>query len=68
LLLGAGFEPDSDSYEAEIGADLVGEELLEREVGLEVLVGEENEGLWVYRRLGSCLDAHAAVHADGRTW
>jgi hypothetical protein len=64
----AVFEPDSVSYEAEVGADLVGEELLEREVELEVLVSKRTKVGGVYRRLGSFLDAHAAVHVDGRTW
>jgi hypothetical protein len=41
---GPDFEPDGGPDEAEGGANLVGEEALEAEVELDVLVGEEYEG------------------------
>jgi hypothetical protein len=44
LLQGVEFEPDGGADEAEGGADLVGEEVLEGEVELDVAVGEEDEG------------------------
>ena len=62
---GAGFEPDGGADEAEVFADLVGEEALEGEVEFDVLVGEEDEGGWGYGGLGHVVDADAAIHRDG---
>src|ERR1035437_7495337 len=63
---GADFEPDGGAYEAEGGADLVGEEALEGEVEFDVLIREQDEGGWGYGGLGHVIDADAAVHGDGR--
>ena len=65
LVSWADFEPDGGADEAEGGADLVGEEALEGEVELDVLVGEEDEGGWGDGGLGHVIDADAAVHGDG---
>src|ERR1019366_10809389 len=62
---GAGFEPDGGADEAEVVADLVGEEALEGEEELDVLVGEQHEGGWGDGGLGHVVDADAAVHGDG---
>ena len=61
---GAGFEPDGGADEAEVFADLVGEEALEGEVEFDVLVGEEDEGGGRDGCLGHVVDLDAAVHGD----
>ena len=61
---GAGFEPDGGADEAEVFADLVGEEALEGEVEFDVLVGEEDEGRRSDGGLGHVVDLDAAVHGD----
>ena len=63
---GAGFEPDGRADEAEVFADLVGEEALEGEVEFDVLIGEQDEGGWGDGGLGHVVDLDAAVHGDGR--
>jgi len=62
---GSGFEPDGGADEAEVFADLVGEEAFEGEVEFDVLVGEEDEGGWGDGGLGHVVDLDAAVHGDG---
>ena len=66
FVAGAGFEPDGGADEAEVFADLVGEEALEGEVELDVLVGEEDERRGGDGGLGHVIDLDAAVHGDGR--
>ena len=63
---GFDFEPDGAADEAEGRADLVGEEALEGEVQLDVLVGEEDEGRGGDGGLRHIVDADAAIHRDRR--
>jgi hypothetical protein len=66
LISRSGLEPDGGADEAEVFADLVGEEALEGEVEFDVAVGEEDEGWWGDGGLGHVVDADAAVHGNGR--